>query len=156
MIFIKIQVSEGFLVTFMTVSQMKASWYFETPPKSPTGLLQTFQLVSWKSVTEKGEWHPLSLGRTHFLSVSDGSRIDTVAYLPSLPSGATVPGRNVLGRSLGDMPANLSGPLPSASSEFPTRELRCFRLACPDGEGRTQQWGLCHFYQYSQIGSLKP
>lgn len=101
MIFIKIQVSEGFPVTFMTVAQMKASWYFETPPKSPTGLLQTFQLVSWKSVTEKGEWHPLSLGRTHFLSVSDGSRIDTVAYLPSLPSGATVPGCNVLGKEPG-------------------------------------------------------
>lgn len=101
MIFIKIQVSEGFLFTFMTVSQMKVSWYFETPPKSPTGLLQTFQLVSWKSVTEKGEWHPLSLGRTYFLPVSDGSRIDPVAYLPSLPSRVTVPGPKVLGKAPG-------------------------------------------------------
>lgn len=115
---------------------MRSSWYLKAPPKSPAGLLQTFQLISWKS--ETGGWRPLSPGR--YSSSIDiryiQNRLCGVAPFSAVQSHCPQ-SLMCLGGSLGDMPANLSGPLPSASSEFPTQwELWCHRLAGPDGEGQ--------------------
>lgn len=56
------------------------------------------------------------------------------------------------GGSLGDMPANLSGPHPSASPEFPTQgEVWCHCLAGPDGEGQASAVRLVSFLQIHSL-----
>lgn len=126
-----------FLTTFMIVSQMKSPWYLKALPKSSAGLLQMFELVSWKSLVEKGGWHPQSLwGGTDFLSLPETSRTDVVAYLPSLPSRATVPYLYCVWEGVW-VPClqTLMAPFPSASPEFPTQwELWVYDLTGPDGE----------------------
>lgn len=133
----------------MTVSPMEAFCYLKAPPKSLAGLLDV--LACLLQIRNTGGWvmSSVSLGRCSY-SVNTRSIPDRSCGVSSFSVVQShLPHPPVcLGGSLGDMPASLSGPLPSASPEFPTRwEVWCWGLAGPDGKGQASAVRLWSFLQ---------
>lgn len=138
------QVSEGFPVAFMTVSHI-----FRRHQNHMLVCYRRFSLFANNQLQRRVGDTFCHSGRLLIFyrhPIYPESKLWRIFLLccPEPPS----PIFSSLRGSLGDMPANLGGPLPSASTEFPTQwEVWCHLLAGPNGEGQASAIRSLSFLQ---------